>query len=102
VRLGGRTVRWGLDTLEGRLPYLQPAYPRFEQQPPPQQPMMGTAASHCPWMAELGARTRAGTPRRRTTSIPSRVLPDPGGATRCVLRLPARRSASKASSARAW
>lgn len=42
VRLSGRTVRWGLDTLEGRLPYLQPAYPRFEQQPPPQQPMMGT------------------------------------------------------------
>jgi len=42
VRLGGRTVRWGLDTLEGRLPYLQPAYPRFEQQPPTEQPMMGT------------------------------------------------------------
>jgi transglutaminase-like putative cysteine protease len=42
VRLGGRTVRWGLDTLEGRLPYLQPAYPRFEQQPPPEQPMLGT------------------------------------------------------------
>jgi transglutaminase-like putative cysteine protease len=42
VRLGGRIVRWGLDTLDGRLPYLQPAYPRFEQQPPPDQPMLGT------------------------------------------------------------
>lgn len=42
MRLGGWIVRWGLDTLDGRLPYLQPAYPRFEQQPPPEQPMLGT------------------------------------------------------------
>lgn len=28
VTYGGRPLRWGFDTLDGRAPYLQPAYPR--------------------------------------------------------------------------
>ena len=57
------------------------------------------AATHCAWIAEFGASTSAGAASRRTISKPSSVFPDPGGATRCVLRRPAARSASNAASA---
>ena len=57
---------------------------------------------HCSWIAELGASTSAGEPSRRRISKPSSVLPEPGGATRCVDVRPAARSRSNASSASRW
>ena len=62
-------------------------------------PNAAPACTHWAWIAEFGASTSAGAPIRRRISKPSRVLPEPGGATRCVLRRPAARSASNASSA---
>src|SRR6478736_3525275 len=53
-------------------------------------------------MAEFGTSTSARFPSRRTISIPSSVLPEPGGATMCVRRRPSRRSSSNASSASSW
>ena len=56
---------------------------------------------HCAWIAEFGASTRAGSPSRRRISNPSSVLPDPGGATRCVECVPARRGRARTRRARA-
>src|SRR6476660_1315718 len=53
-------------------------------------------------MAEFGTSTSARFPSRRTISIPSSVLPEPGGATMCVRRRPSRRSSSNAASASSW
>jgi hypothetical protein len=58
--------------------------------------------SHWAWTAELGQSTSDRWPRRRTISMASSVLPDPGGATRWVERRPASRSRSNASSASSW
>jgi hypothetical protein len=41
LRVAGRSMRWGLETLEGRLPYLQPAYPRFTSTPVRRQDLLG-------------------------------------------------------------
>jgi Transglutaminase-like superfamily len=50
LRLAGRDVSWGLDTLDGGLPYLQPAYPRFTSPPVRRQDLLGR------WqVTELGA-----------------------------------------------
>jgi hypothetical protein len=49
LRIAGRDLAWGLDTLDGRLPYLQPAYPRFSSPPVRGQELLGR------WrVAELG------------------------------------------------
>ena len=48
------------------------------------------------------ASTSARSPSRRTISMPSSVLPEPGGATMCVRRRPCRRSSSNASRASTW
>jgi hypothetical protein len=41
LRVAGGELRWGIDTLDGRLPYLQPAYPRFTSPPVRRQDMLG-------------------------------------------------------------
>jgi transglutaminase-like putative cysteine protease len=49
MRVAGRDLRWGLEVLDGRLPYLQPAYPRFSSPPARGQDLLGR------WqVAELG------------------------------------------------
>ena len=48
LRVAGRDLRWGIDTMDGRLPYL-PAYPRFTSPPVRGQDLLGR------WrVAELG------------------------------------------------
>jgi transglutaminase-like putative cysteine protease len=50
LRVAGRDLRWGVDTLDGGLPYLQPAYPRFTSPPVRRQDLLGR------WrVTELGA-----------------------------------------------
>jgi hypothetical protein len=50
LRVAGRDLTWGVDTLDGGLPYLQPAYPRFTSPPVRRQDLLGR------WrVAELGA-----------------------------------------------
>lgn len=50
LQVAGRDLRWGIDTLDGRLPYLQPAYPRFTSPPVRRQDLLGR------WrVTELGA-----------------------------------------------
>lgn len=50
LRVAGRELRWGVETLDGRLPYLQPAYPRFTSTPGRRQDLLGR------WrVSELGA-----------------------------------------------
>ena len=50
LRLAGRDLTWGVETLDGGLPYLQPAYPRFTSSPVRRQDLLGR------WrVAELGA-----------------------------------------------
>ena len=65
-------------------------------------PNCRSARGHCICTALLGASTSARRPIRRTSSTPTSVLPDPGGATMCVRRRPAARSRSKAAIAAAW
>ena len=65
-------------------------------------PNWRTARGHCICTALLGVSTSARRPTRRTSSTPSSVLPDPGGATMWVLRRPASRSRSKAAMAAFW
>ena len=49
LRVAGRDLTWGVDTLDGALPYLQPAYPRFTSTPVRRQDLLGR------WrVAELG------------------------------------------------
>jgi Transglutaminase-like superfamily len=49
LRVAGRELTWGVDTLDGALPYLQPAYPRFTSTPVRRQDLLGR------WrVAELG------------------------------------------------
>jgi len=40
-----------------------------------------TFSRHCPWIVVVGENVTAGDPRRRAISMPTSVLPDPGGAT---------------------
>ena len=67
LRAAGRELRWGIDTLDGRLPYLQPAYPRFTSPPAQRQDLLGR------WRAtELGpagALVRAGVAAQRITVL---------------------------------
>jgi hypothetical protein len=67
LRAAGRELRWGIDTLDGRLPYLQPAYPRFRSSPGRRQDLLGR------WrVAELGvvgALVRAGVAAQRITVL---------------------------------
>jgi hypothetical protein len=67
LRAAGRELRWGIDTLDGRLPYLQPAYPRFTSPPGRRQDLLGR------WrVAELGpvgALGRAGVAAQRVTVV---------------------------------
>ena len=50
LRVAGRDLTWGVETLDGGLPYLQPAYPRFTSPPVRRQDLLGR------WrVAELGA-----------------------------------------------
>lgn len=67
LRAAGRELRWGIDTLDGRLPYLQPAYPRFTSPPVRRQDLLGR------WrVAELGATgrvARAGTMARPVLAL---------------------------------
>jgi hypothetical protein len=50
LRVAGRDLRWGVETLDARLPYLQPAYPRFTSPPVRRQDLLGR------WrVEELGA-----------------------------------------------
>ena len=65
-------------------------------------PNWRTVRGHCICTALLGVRTSARRPTRRTSSTPSSVLPDPGGATMWVRRRPASRSRSKAAMAAFW
>ena len=49
LRVAGRDLTWGVETLDGGLPYLQPAYPRFTSSPVRRQDLLGR------WrVAELG------------------------------------------------
>ena len=65
-------------------------------------PNWRTARGHCIWTALLGVSTSARRPTRRTSSTPTSVLPEPGGATMWVRRRPAARSRSKAAMAAFW
>jgi transglutaminase-like putative cysteine protease len=59
LRVAGRELRWGLEALDGRLPYLQPAYPRFTSPPVRRQDLLGR------WrVSELGAVGALGRVRR--------------------------------------
>jgi transglutaminase-like putative cysteine protease len=42
LRMAGRDVAWGVEALDGRLPYLQPAYPRYTSPPVERQEPVGT------------------------------------------------------------
>ena len=59
VRVAGKDLPWGAGALHGRLPYLQPAYPRFTSPPRTDQELLGT------WTArELGGLGRLELVRR--------------------------------------
>lgn len=63
LRIAGRELRWGIETLGGRLPYLQPAYPRFTSTPGRRQDLLGR------WrVTELGAV--GALVRARNASLP--------------------------------
>jgi hypothetical protein len=63
LRVAGRELRWGIETLDGRLPYLQPAYPRFTSPPARRQDLLGR------WrVEELGAV--GALARLRNASLP--------------------------------
>src|SRR3954470_23147734 len=66
------------------------------------EPNLRTVRGHWICTALVGVSTSARRPIRRTISTPSSVLPDPGGAIRCVRRCPAARSRSNAASADFW
>lgn len=61
-----------------------------------------TSARHCATIAVLGAKTTAGRPIRRASSIPRRVLPDPGGAHRCSTPSALASRSHAASSSNRW
>jgi len=63
------------------------------------EPNRRTVRGHCICTALFGVSTSARRPISRTISTPRSVLPDPGGAIRCVRRRPAVRSRSNAASA---
>lgn len=59
LRIAGRGLTWGVDTLDGALPYLQPAYPRFTSPPQRGQELLGTWS-----VKELGVGGRLEQARR--------------------------------------
>ena len=66
------------------------------------EPNLRSVRGHCICTALFGVSTSARRPIRRTSSTPTSVLPEPGGATMCVRRRPAARSRSKAAMAAFW
>jgi transglutaminase-like putative cysteine protease len=62
--VAGRELRWGVETLDGALPYLQPAYPRFTSPPVRRQDLLGR------WrVTELGAVGVLGRVRRVALAV---------------------------------
>ena len=70
---------------------------------PPRGPSYASQVrTHWPWIAVLGENTTVRRPSIRATSVPTSVLPAPGGIVTHQRVDPARRAASKASSASCW
>jgi transglutaminase-like putative cysteine protease len=70
LRVAGRELRWGVDTLDGALPYLQPAYPRFTSPPVRRQDLLGR------WrVSELGALGLLVRARRIAVAVAAVAVP---------------------------
>ncbi len=70
LRVAGRELRWGVDTLDGALPYLQPAYPRFTSPPVRRQDLLGR------WrVTEVGAVGVLGRVRRVALAVAAVAVP---------------------------
>lgn len=70
LRVAGRELRWGVETLDGVLPYLQPAYPRFTTPPVRRQDLLGR------WrVTELGAVGVLGRVRRVALVVAAVAVP---------------------------